>query len=105
MAFLTYIDDHPIISYTASLYTLNGFWESFGGICFPRELIPDLKGEHRLSKRDCGVLVKWLGRDCGVIITDGEVGAALLSQALYPHKSHILQSHTLLLCEFHKELG
>lgn len=31
------------------------------------------KNGGRLSKRDMEVLLRWLGRDCGVVVTSGDV--------------------------------
>jgi charged multivesicular body protein 7 len=71
---MEYLAVNPITVYSDSLYSVASFISTFSAICLPGEQGKDLpEGEHRLSKRDCEVLLKWLNRDCGVIVTDGEV--------------------------------
>ncbi len=50
------------INYSDSLYSTSSFREAFTST-------PDFE----LSERDVEVLVKWLSRDQGVVVTNGEV--------------------------------
>ncbi|WWD21781.1 hypothetical protein CI109_106268 [Kwoniella shandongensis] len=74
-SFTAYMSTNPILSYTTSLFDLESFREEFGEACFPSS--PSAKklpaGKHRLSKKDVEVLIKWLERDCGLVVTDGKV--------------------------------
>ncbi|KAK6903398.1 hypothetical protein I203_106901 [Kwoniella mangroviensis CBS 8507] len=74
-SFTSHISKNPILSYTDALFDLDSFREEYGQICFPAspssKKLPE--GTHKLSIRDIEVLVKWLHRDCGVIVTDGSV--------------------------------
>lgn len=75
-AFTDHILKNPILSYTSSLYDLDSFLAEYGEACFPMgpttKRLP--KGRHELSKRDAEVLIKWLSRDCQLVVTDGSVG-------------------------------
>jgi len=57
------------------LYSLAAFTEEYAQICFPSR--KDVKGleEEKLSKRDMEVLIKWLTRDCGVVVTSNDVSS------------------------------
>ncbi|WVO18556.1 hypothetical protein L204_106275 [Cryptococcus depauperatus] len=74
-AFSAYMLKNPVLSYTGSLYDLESFLTEYGQVCFPKgttkKQLPE--GKHQLSKRDVEVLVKWMSRDCGLIVTDGTV--------------------------------
>ncbi|WWC59757.1 uncharacterized protein I303_102319 [Kwoniella dejecticola CBS 10117] len=74
-AFTGHLSKNPILSYTDALYDLEAFREQYSEVCFPSisssKKLP--AGTHKLSVRDIEVLVKWLHRDCGVIVTDGLV--------------------------------
>ncbi|KAE8539391.1 hypothetical protein D1P53_004491 [Cryptococcus gattii VGV] len=78
-AFTDHILKNPILSYTSSLYDLDSFLAEYGEACFPigptAKTLP--KGRHELSKRDAEVLIKWLSRDCQLVVTDGLVIKAL----------------------------
>jgi charged multivesicular body protein 7 len=80
--------ENPATVYSDSLYSLSGFIDEFSTICFPLKDGKDQK-TGKLSKRDMEVLLRWLNRDCGVIITSGEVR---LSTSLF---ASILNSVTL----------
>ncbi|ORX35871.1 Snf7-domain-containing protein [Kockovaella imperatae] len=69
--FIAYIEDNPPISYSASLFTPSSFRDEFGEIIFPdSDTLP--AGRHTLSIRDTQVLLRWLSRDCGVVVMEGE---------------------------------
>ncbi|KAK8847685.1 hypothetical protein IAR55_005544 [Kwoniella newhampshirensis] len=74
-SFTAYMIKNPMLSYTTSLFDIDSFRETFGAACFPlsasAKKLPD--GKHRLSRRDVEVLIKWLSRDCGLIVTDGTI--------------------------------
>ncbi|WVR04870.1 hypothetical protein IAU60_001882 [Kwoniella sp. DSM 27419] len=74
-AFTSHMDKNPTLSYTDSIFSFESFKEAFAEACFPAssssKKLP--AGMHRLSARDIEVLVKWLHRDCGVVVTDGVV--------------------------------
>ncbi|TYJ53251.1 hypothetical protein B9479_006118 [Cryptococcus floricola] len=74
-AFTAHMLKNPILSYTSSLFDADSFLEEYGRACFPMgptaKKLP--KGDHRLSRRDVEVLVKWLSRDCLLTVTDGSV--------------------------------
>jgi len=61
------------------LFSLTSFVEEYATICFPRrqdgkDEDKEIDGEgRRLSKRDMDVLLKWLMRDCGVVVMSGDV--------------------------------
>jgi charged multivesicular body protein 7 len=68
--------DNPPINYSDTLYSLATFRETFGSLAIPARTTGEMAlppGEHKLSEKDVGVLVKWLQRDRGVICTDGAV--------------------------------
>lgn len=89
--FVAHMDSNPILHYTDSLYDIDTFRRTFGHVCIPdtsvkSTSIPKSKTsqqskvkdsneeeEGRLSKRDVTVLLKWLMRDMGVVVTDGTV--------------------------------
>jgi len=63
--------ENPATVYSDSLYSLSGFIDEFSTICFPQK---DGKGKvGKLSKKDMEVLLRWLNRDCGVVVTSGDV--------------------------------
>jgi hypothetical protein len=64
--------ENPATVYSDSLYSLNGFIDEFSTICFPMKDGKDQK-TGKLSKRDMETLLKWLTRDCGVVVTSGDV--------------------------------
>ncbi|OXB35397.1 hypothetical protein LQV05_006205 [Cryptococcus neoformans] len=74
-AFTAHMLKNPVLSYTSSLYDLDSFLAEYGEACFPAgptaKELP--KGKHELSKRDAEVLVRWLSRDCQLVVTDGSV--------------------------------
>ncbi|WVQ74242.1 hypothetical protein IAR50_003839 [Cryptococcus sp. DSM 104548] len=74
-AFTAHMLNNPILSYTSSLFDVDSFMEEYGRACFPMsptaKKLP--KGDHRLSRRDVELLVKWLSRDCLLTVTDGWV--------------------------------
>ncbi|EIW70984.1 hypothetical protein TREMEDRAFT_67523 [Tremella mesenterica DSM 1558] len=74
-AFISYIRSHPPTTYTESLHSTKSFIVTFSVICIPKtwKKIPDGEAEDKLSDQDMKVLLKWLERDCGVLVTDGEV--------------------------------
>ena len=65
---------NPAISYSESLYSLASFTETFNTVCFPRRKDGKKLPDESLSGRDMGLLIKWLDRDCGAIVTEGDVG-------------------------------
>jgi charged multivesicular body protein 7 len=68
------MENHPILNYTESLQSTTSFFDKYSRIAFPDDKDRKItKGEHRLSKRDCEVLIRWLGRDCGVLVSEGDV--------------------------------
>ena len=72
---MNHLQDEPILSYSSTLFSLSTFRERFGEIAMPRgKKLPISGHRHVLSKRDIEVLIKWLARDQGVCVTDGEVG-------------------------------
>jgi charged multivesicular body protein 7 len=74
--------ENPATVYSDSLYSLSGFIDDFSSICFP---LKDGKGkEGKLSKKDMEVLLRWLNRDCGVVVTSGDVRTILSSSLLRP---------------------
>lgn len=73
------MQDNPLLSYTSTLFDLSSFVEEFGEVCLPGGTKSLPEGKHRLSKRDCEVLLKWLNRDCGVVVWDGSVSLELLA--------------------------
>ncbi|WVQ84609.1 hypothetical protein IAT38_006764 [Cryptococcus sp. DSM 104549] len=74
-AFTAYMLDHPLLSYTSSLFDIDSFLSEYAEACIPvgptAKKLP--KGKHALSRRDVEVLVKWLSRDCGLVVSDGSV--------------------------------
>ncbi|WRT64481.1 uncharacterized protein IL334_001413 [Kwoniella shivajii] len=74
-SFNSYISKNPILTYTDALYDLDSFREEYAKFCFPAssssKKLP--AGVHVLSLRDIEVLVRWLHRDTGVVVTDGTV--------------------------------
>jgi hypothetical protein len=75
-AFTAYMRENPATVYSDSLYSLSGFIDEFSTVCFP---LKDGKGkEGKLSKKDMGVLLRWLNRDCGVVVTSGDVRPFLI---------------------------
>lgn len=76
--------ENPLLSYSTSLYDLASFVETFGEICLPGGTqCTDKTAEgrrHRLSKRDCELLLRWLSRDCGVIVWDGAVSRLIANR-------------------------
>jgi len=78
--------ENPATVYSDSLYSISSFAEEYATICFP---VKDGKGkEGKLSKKDMEILLKWLTRDCGVVVTSGEVRPS----SRYSHTSS--NSHT-----------
>ncbi len=83
--FVAHLDKAPLLSYTDGLYDLDTFRRAFGVVCLP--ILPSTSSatklekpsphqdgnEARLSKKDVEVLVKWLMRDMGVVVSDGAV--------------------------------
>ncbi|WWD08285.1 hypothetical protein V865_006396 [Kwoniella europaea PYCC6329] len=74
-SFTSHLSKNPIQSYTDALFVLESFREEYGEVCFPAspssKKLPE--GTHKLSVKDIEVLVKWLHRDCGVVVTDGSI--------------------------------
>lgn len=70
------LEDDPPLNYSDSLFTFSSFRDKYGSIAIPsRADAGRVKKEEtgRLSEKDVEVLVKWLSRDAGVLITDGIV--------------------------------
>lgn len=72
------MEDNPPIEYSDSLYSLATFRDVFGTLAIPsrtsgERALPKGETEHKLSERDIEVLVRWLSRDAGVVVTDGKV--------------------------------
>ena len=65
---------NPAMSYSESLYSLASFTETFNTVCFPRRKDGKKLPDESLSGRDMGLLIKLLDRDCGAIVTEGDVG-------------------------------
>ena len=81
-----YLEDNPPINYSDTLYSLSTFRETFGTLAIPsrssgEKALPKAE-EAKLSERDVEVLVRWLSRDAGVIVTDGKVNS-FASTSLY----------------------
>ncbi|WVF69478.1 hypothetical protein IAT40_004255 [Kwoniella sp. CBS 6097] len=73
-AFTAHISKNPILSYTASIFDLESFRDEYSQACFPTSTSKKLpSGRHKLSSRDIEVLIKWLTRDCGVVVSDGTI--------------------------------
>jgi charged multivesicular body protein 7 len=73
-AFTAYIRSNPPTVYSESLYSLATFTDDYASLCFPRRSDGKGKGEEeRLSRRDMEILLKWLMRDCGVVVVSGDV--------------------------------
>jgi len=81
--------ENPATVYSDSLYSLSGFIDEFSTICFP---LRDGKGKvEKLSKKDMEVLLRWLNRDCGVVVTSGEVRSIFIFISTSPscHLPHL----------------
>ena len=86
--------ENPATVYSDSLYSISSFAEEYATICFT---VKDGKGkEGRLSKRDMEILLKWLTRDCGVIVTSGDVRPISF---IHPHT----HTHIFLISRHHRE--
>ncbi|OCF40884.1 charged multivesicular body protein 7 [Kwoniella heveanensis CBS 569] len=73
-AFTAHIAKNPILSYTASIFDLESFRKEYGQACFPISTSKKLPaGRHELSSRDIEILIKWLTRDCGELVSDGTI--------------------------------
>ncbi|WWC86589.1 uncharacterized protein L201_001466 [Kwoniella dendrophila CBS 6074] len=74
-AFTTHISNNPVLSYTNALYDLESFKEEYAEACFPASSSSKKlsSGVHKLSIKDIEILVKWLYRDCGVVVSDGSI--------------------------------
>ncbi|WWC68242.1 uncharacterized protein I206_102165 [Kwoniella pini CBS 10737] len=74
-AFIAHLSKNPILSYTDALFDMDTFSEGYGEICLPSssssKKLP--AGIHKLSNKDIEVLIKWLNRDCGLIVSDGKI--------------------------------
>lgn len=90
--------DHPPIDYTDSLYSRAGFAREFSKIAAP--------GEAALSESDVDVLLRWLERDAGKIVVEGDVSASFpfsISPTLIsynstpPPLSHTLRPSLLII--------
>ena len=75
-AYTAHLSTHPILSYSASLHSVSSFAEEYASPCLPKSTLSRTDQRNQLSRRDVDVLLKWLGRDCGVLVTDGEVSVA-----------------------------
>lgn len=79
---IKHITDNPPLDYSDSLYTPTSFRETFGALAIPSKTskasstsLNEKNGStEKLSERDVEVLVKWLSRDTGLIVSDGSVG-------------------------------
>ncbi|ORY30213.1 Snf7-domain-containing protein [Naematelia encephala] len=69
--FTAHMREHPLLSYSSSLFSPSTFYDEFSAVCFPSK--KGLGSNHRLSRADCQVLVRWLGRDCGLLVSDDSV--------------------------------
>ena len=97
--FIAHCDENPVLSYTEALYDFDAFRKAFGRICIPEPptstgssvksevLENNAEGSARLSRKDAEVLVKWLMRDMGVVVTDGSVSrlSMMHSDPQYTH--------------------
>ncbi|GFZ51657.1 hypothetical protein JCM24511_09425 [Saitozyma sp. JCM 24511] len=72
-AFLSHLTSNPLLSYSSSLFSPTTFRETFGEAAFPGGTKGLPSGKHRLGEKDCEVLMKWLGRDVGVLVRDAHV--------------------------------
>ena len=63
------------MTYTDSLYDIPSFASAFAAVAFPSssKKLPHRPKGHKLSKKDVDILLRWLSRDCGLVVTDGEV--------------------------------
>jgi len=68
--FASYMSSHPLLTYTSSLYSPSQFHKTFGQICLPRKAKVE---QGSLGKKDCEVLLRWLQRDVGSIVQEGDV--------------------------------
>lgn len=64
-AWIAYMADHPPIDYTDRMYSRAGFARAFSKVAAP--------GEAALSAKDVDVLLRWLERDAGKVVVDGDV--------------------------------
>ena len=94
--------ENPATVYSDSLYSLNSFIEEFSTICFP---LKDNKAkEGKLSKRDMEVLLRWLNRDCGVIVTSGDVRHISIFISAHTH-SGVIKADGRSSRSYQKERG
>ncbi|WOO85126.1 putative protein [Vanrija pseudolonga] len=68
--FSKYIDAHPPVLYSESLYTRTSFHKEFAA---------EVGSPAPLGKRDIDVLLVWLSRDVGSVVVDGDVVKILSS--------------------------
>lgn len=74
---------NPPIDYTDSVYSRSGFQRAFAKAAAP--------GAVGLSARDVEVLLRWLERDAGKIVVDGDVSCAGVESGLRPfYPAHYL---------------
>lgn len=62
--FVERLDNNPLVNYTDSLFSRASFLKEFGDITSPQA---------NLSKRDTDVLLRWLARDVGSVVVEGDV--------------------------------
>jgi len=91
--------ENPATVYSDSLYSLSGFIDGFSTICFPLRDGKDKGG--KLSKKDMEVLSRWLNRDCGVIVTSGDVGSIFI---FISTSSHLIIFPTSRTCNLNLEV-
>lgn len=77
-AFTAYTRSNPPTSYSETLYSLVSFSERFATAAFPRRKDGRRLQEEKLSKKDMELLIRWLSRDCGVIVAEGDVSVVVL---------------------------
>jgi charged multivesicular body protein 7 len=87
--------ENPATVYSDSLYSLSGFIDEFSTICFPLKEGNRKGKEGKLSKRDMEILLKWLTRDCGVVVTSREVRLYLIIR-IQPQLDHHLHIHLIM---------
>ena len=96
--------DNPATVYSDSLYSLNSFIDEFSTICFPLKDGNGKGKEGKLSKRDMEVLLRWLNRDCGVIVTSGDVRPSSITS--HPHSDkRVIEADGRSSKSYQKERG
>lgn len=94
-AWAAHMAANPPIGYTDSVYSRAGFRRAFARVAAP--------GAAALSARDVEVLLRWLERDAGKIVVDGDVSVRLGSRGFSSSDNPILSSISLrLVVDMHR---